>query len=284
MDENLNIGGKTFKLVRIQRGGTTGVYRSGNEYLRLGDPAKIKRDLDFHKKMESFKFPVAKLISEGEFGGQYYFIESSLGEKHLGQVFLEDMQKDGVVSQTHFELLLDVAGRFAKAQLGARSETQDFKDFADGIHLDILCGELPEYRDAILNRFEGVKKRLGVVPFVITHGDFNPNNLYPDGAIDLADSFYGPFGFDILTAIVHVNNFPTSGDYEYIAHYGFTSEQKAEYLRQIDAVSVKAGLPPLSSFKSDFEFCRGSWSLVRMHKWPKLQKWRYDLFIKKFLT
>jgi len=284
MEANLNINGKMFELVRVQRGGTTGVYKCRNEYLRIGETVKIKRDLDFHKKMETFKFPIAKLVSEGEFGGKYYFIEQSLGEKHLGEQFAEDLINLEVISDEHFKIFLEIALHFAKAQLNTATEYKDMESFKYGIHLEVLCAELPQYKSKILNCFEEVTKRLLVFPFVITHGDFNPHNLYPKGAIDLADSFYGPFGFDLVTAIVHVNYFPTSGDYEYVTHYTFTSEQEAEYFRKMDSITAKAGLPALSDFKSDFEFCRGLWSLSNMQKWPKIQKWRYDLFISKFLS
>ena len=54
--------------------------------------------------------------------------------------------------------------------------------------------------------------------------------------------------------------------------------------RVIDSIATGANLPRLSEFKDDFEFCRASWSLVRMHKWPKLRQFRYDLFMQKFLV
>ena len=284
MEKTIKLNDKEYELISEQRGGMSGVYKHGDEYLRIGDTKKIKQDLELHRKMESSGFPIAKLIEEGDLNGQYYFIEASLGEKHLGKLFAEDVLQAGAISDTNFDSFLNVVGRFAKAQLTTKSDTQDFGTFADGIHLDVLCDELPQYKDKISIVFEGVKQRLSGFPFVITHGDFNPNNLYPSGVIDLEDSFYGPFGFDLVCALVHINYFPDSQEYEYFARYRFTKQQEEKYLAFIDAISAEAGLSPLSNFKNDFEFCRAVWSLVRMQEWPKLQQFRYDLFVQKFLT
>ena len=283
MEPEINLKGKVFKLVRVQRDGGTGVYKSDDEFLRIGEKEKIHKDLELHKNMEAGKFPVARLIEEGELSGQYYFIESSLGDNHLGKLFAEDMLRGGTISNKNFETFLKIVESFGKAQLKTNTDIKNYEVFAKGIHLDILCDELPQYSEAILSCFKNTIDKLSVFPFVISHGDLNPNNLYPTGVIDLEDSFYGPFGLDLVTAIVHINYFPDSKEYEYFAGYRFTPEQKKRYFLLIDSIATYGGLSALSSCKTEFEFCRAIWSLVRMDKWPKIQKFRYDLFIKKFL-
>jgi hypothetical protein len=262
----------------------SGIYKSRNEYLRIGKREKIKKDLELHKKMEVGKFPIAPLVSEGALDGQYYFVESSLGEKHLGELFAEDVLHNSAISDKNFGYLLNIAERFGGAQLETKTNTENLEDFTNGIHLDVLCKELPHCSQIIQSRFESVLDRLSIFPFVVTHGDFNPNNLYPTGVIDLEDSFYGFFGYDLITAIVHINYFPDWHYYEFFAHYRFTQKQQEKYFAMIDSLSVNAGLPALSDFTADFEFCRAVWSLVRMHKWPKIQRFRYDYFIEKFLN
>ena len=284
MEPSIHIKGKVFDLVAVQRGATTAVYKSGNEILRIGDRAKITKDLALHKKMEALGFPVARLLGEGELGGSSYFIESSLGERHLGNQFAEDVRESGVIRDASFQSLLGIVDRFGRAQLKSIVPANDFEEFSRGIHLDILCEELPDYAVAIQSRFRRCSERFAPFPFVILHGDFNPSNLYPESVIDLEDSFYGPFGLDLVTALVHINYFPDSPEYEYVARYRFTSAQSREYLEAIDSIAAGANLPRLSEIKDDFEFCRASWSLVRMHKWPKLQHFRYELFIQKFLA
>lgn len=284
MEQTITLQNKIYKLVREQRDGISAIYKNGDEYVRIGSSEKIVPDLALHKKMEAFGFPVAKLIAEGKLGDQHYFVEHSLGELHLGNLFGGDVSNTGTIGEVHFNEFLKVVEKFAKAQLTTRSEEKDFNVFADGIHLDILCSELPQYKDKIMALFESISYRLADFPFVITHGDFNPNNLYPAGVIDLEDSFYGPFGFDLITALVHINYFPDDNKgYEFFARYRFTEKQEQLYFELVDTIATEAELQPLSHFKKDFEFCRASWNVVRMGKWPKIQQFRYDLFVQKFL-
>ena len=281
--ERIHLEGQEFSFVTGQRGGASAVYKSENTYIRIGNPEKIHADLALHKKMEEAGFPVAKVLMEGEENGQAYFIESSLGEKHLGKVFAEDVEKEGIISNERFEEFLSVAEQFARAQLTTRTETKDYEEFATGVLLERLCNELPDYAEKLRSRFEKVRERTAMLPFVITHGDFNPNNLYPEGVIDLEDSFHGPYGYDLVSAFSHINYFPNSKDYEYYAKYRFTADQKRQYYERLDAISIEADLPSLSEFEEDFEFCRAIWLVADNPNTPKLQKFRYDLIIEKFL-
>lgn len=281
---NVELEGTVFEFVKSQRDDKSAVYKGPNSYLRIGNPEKIQSDLAFHKRMESAGFPVAKLIAEGYLDGKAYFIESSVGEKTLSKTFAEDTETTGAISQESFDHFLNIAGQFARAQLRTQTSERNIEEFADGIHLDILCQELPQHAERIQTRFKKVQERTTELPFVISHGDFNPHNLYSGGVIDLEDSYHAPFGHDLIGGIISIDYFPDSQEFEYFAKYRFSEEQKIKYLEFLDGVCDEQGLPKLSSFESDFEFTRAVWLLVRMNKWPKIQKFRYDKFIAKFLN
>lgn len=281
--EKITLCESVFEYVIAQRDGKTAIYRSTDSYMRIGETKKIHSDLALHKKMERTGFPVAELLAEGEYNGQAYFIEASLGDKHLGNVFAEDVEKNGHIDEIAFEQFLAVTEEFAHAQLTTSSETRDYGEFSHGVLLEELCRELPEHQTRLDNRFAQVRERTAQLPFVLTHGDFNPNNLYPSGVIDLEDSFYAPYGYDIVSAISHINYFPDSKDYEFYAKYRFDPEQKKQYFERLDAVSTEAGLLPLSQFEEDFEFCRAVWLAARLPHVPNLQKFRYEMLIDKFL-
>jgi len=197
----------------------------------------------------------------------------------MGGIFAKDTERSGAISTKSFDAFVEIARQFAKAQLATASETKDFDAFSKGIHFDPLCEELPEYAPLLRKRFEEAKSRMSAMPFVLTHGDFNPNNLYPTGVIDLEDSFYGPYGYDIIGALSHIDSFPDSSEYEYFAKYRFTQK----YLDSLDAVCTEAGRPKLTPLKEDFEFCRAVWLAVEIPHTPKLQRFRYDFVIKNFL-
>jgi len=281
MEQSITIEGRLFSLVRVQRTDAA-VYRSRDFYLRIGSKAEIGRDRAMHEKMLLADFPVAKIISSGEYKGQSYFIEESLGDKHFGELFAEDTKELGSISGPTLESYLEITRKFAAAQLKTVG-ANNVQEFADGIQLATLCKELPDYERVITDRFADAIKNLSPFPFVVTHGDFNPNNLLPEGVIDLESSFYGPAGYDLITNIIHITYFPTSPDYEFFQHYQFNEGQKRKYLDVVDTLYQSHDLPALSPYLIDFEFCRLVWSAVRMDKYPKLQKFRYDLLIKNFL-
>ncbi|MCE9541697.1 aminoglycoside phosphotransferase family protein [Candidatus Kaiserbacteria bacterium] len=278
---NLTVEGTDFTLVTKQRSGQR-VYRGKDSYLRIGDAAAVSRELTTHQKMEALGFPVASILSVGSFGTESYFIEQSLGEKRFRDLFESDFSTLGSVSDAHFSDFLCVSERYLTAQSKALV-TPDPENFAKGIHLDILREELPQYITSLRDKFERVLQKISGFPYVLTHGDFNPSNMYPLGVIDFEDSFSAPFGFDAICALSTVEWFPDPGDFEYVAKYRFTPSQKLEYLAMCDAVCARAGFPAVSQYYGDFAFCRAVWSTVRMQAWPKLQTWRYERFIKTFL-
>lgn len=282
MTTHISVGGKGYELVRVQRGGQSFVYRGEHDYLRIGEPRIIKKHLDAHTLMEKAGFPVPRLISKGEHNGAAFFTETIMGVDRLGDVFAADYEH-GAISEVHFQEFLAVVLRYAEAQLSAPQPPGSLRGFKPAIHIRTLTRELPEYAARIEERFAEITTRLSVFPTVLSHGDFNPQNLFKDGIIDLEHAFQGPWGYDAVTAIVHINQFPDSREFEYFARYRFTERQIEEYLAAIDRVAKAHGLPQVSEYLHDFEFCRAVWSAVRMAEHPKLQKWRYDLFFENFL-
>ena len=297
MEQTLTIDGKTFALLRIQRRGASGVYkglpapagaRAGGqagdgEYLRIGEPGIIHRHLNIHRKMEEAGIPVPQLIGEGEQGGKAYFIEKSVGEQRLGDAFAEDWNSQGVIREANFKKFMTIVETYTKAQLRAPRAEGSKEHLSRGIKLDELCNELPEYAIRLREKFKDVFARITIFPSVITHGDFNPQNLYEDGVIDLEDAFYAPVGYDPICALTTINVFPDSKEYEYFARYRFSDAQKSACLAMIDRLFAEAEFPKVSKYEFEFEFCRVVWCTVGMQKWPKLQQWRYDYLIEKFL-
>lgn len=303
MDQIITIDGKKFELLRVQSRGASGVYKGlpaaparashaggqgtaqagDGEYLRIGEPGIVHRHVNIHRKMEEAGFPVPALIKEGVLDGKAYFIETSVGEKRLGDAFAEDCNKHGVIQEETFKKFLDIVERYTRAQLRAPKAAGSIEHLARGIHLNELCSELSAYAIRIREKFKDVFARITIFPSVITHGDFNPQNLFKDGVIDLEDAFYAPVGYDPISALTTINFFPDSKEFEYFARYRFSDTQRSEYLATLDRLFTEAELPKLSKYADEFEFCRAIWCSVGMQKWPKIQKWRYDTFVERFL-
>lgn len=271
------INGATFNWVKTQRDGLTAIYTDNSTFLRIGSPEKIKKDLSVHKKLEEYNFPVAKLLDEGQIGEMSYFTETSLGSEHFGTLFKEEFNEHGQITDETFNKFLVVCGKFVDSQLKTATTQKDWDGFRTAIHLDLICAELPEYKEKILNAYKIVEKRLSVLPFVITHGDFTPFNILPEGIIDTENVFSGPAGYDIGGILAIPNWFPDSTEYELHQVYKLTPEQKQKFLEMVDSIYVNNSLPKISDFLEEFNFTRGMWFAARMSRFPKLQEFRYAL-------
>jgi aminoglycoside/choline kinase family phosphotransferase len=285
MPESIVLQGVTYSFVTRQRGSqrhTADIYRSEHTFLRIGDPELVMRNLRKHQEMEAAGFPVPRIVATGELDGRAYFIEDSLGNETFRQIFDADVAKLGSVSEEHFEQFIDVVRKHLTAQVHAKTKHLE-EDFRAGLRIDALREELPQYAISLDMRFKRVLARLADRPFVLSHGDLGPANMTPLGIIDLEDTFAAPFGFDAVSALVTIDWFPESNDYEYFARYRFSNEQRARYLTACDEVAKQYNVPPISTYFEDFELCRAAWLAVGMDAWPKIQKWRYDKFIKTYL-
>ena len=148
------------------------------------------------------------------------------------------------------------------------------------MHVDWLIEELPDLKEKILKRLEACKERLKNIPFVFSHGDFNPYNLFPAGVIDFEDGFYAPIGFDSLGLMVYPEYFPTKDivELELNGRYKYSDEQKEKYLSTMDTILLENNFPSVGEIFEEIRFLKSIWLAVRMHRWPKMQEYRYELF------
>lgn len=277
------IAGETYTLVKQQRSGLC-IYRTPDRYLRIGPKEIIAAHLATHQHIEHAGFPVAKILSVGEDTGDSYFIESSLGERRFTDIFADEYKATGSISDASFEQFLGVSMQYLRAQIALPARPEDRAEFEDAVHLELLCRELPSHEQAIRARFDRCYEALRPYPYRFMHGDLNPSNMYPAGVIDFEDTASGPIGYDMVAAIETTDWFPMDSTFEFVGKYRYTDEQKRRFFAACDAEFSSAGLPALSAAVQQFEFFRAIWLTVRMQEWPKLQQYRYDLFIKKYLS
>ncbi|MBI3633877.1 MAG: phosphotransferase [Candidatus Vogelbacteria bacterium] len=274
----IEVEGKKFEFVKTRTYTDFSIYKSGDLYLRIGPKDIVTSELSFHKNLLELDFPVAKIVSEGELGGKFYYIETSQGNNLLGKIFADDFKKFDYVREPNFDLLLDISKRFARAQLKTVKKEKNYESFYIGVHVDYIIDELPGLKDKVLQAFAKVKERTFLLPTVVTHGDFNPFNLLERGVIDFGNNFEGIAGYDLVSNIYQTYFFPNEDGFEYQRRYEFTPGQVGRYFDSLNIIYIEAGLPRLSSFLSEFILMRAIWSAVRMRQTPKLQAWRYKNF------
>ncbi len=276
-DDQVTIDGTIYNLVRAQRDGFSAIYKSSSRFLRIGSPEKINKILLAHKDLEKYNFPVARLLGEGKLDDMDYFFEESMGDSHFGELFERDMKKLGFISDEMFNQFLDIIIKFTLAQLKTITGDKEWSNFEHTIHLDLLCSEIPENKEKIIDTYNKHKKKLEIFPFVIIHGDLTPFNIYPTGIIDFENSSVGPAGFDLGAIIQHLFWFPESTEYEYYRLYNFSPEQVDLFLKTIDQIYIEHGLPKISDYLPEFNFTKGLWFTANNRYSPKLAQFRYSL-------
>lgn len=276
-ENSITINGTTYDFIKKRAYQPVAIYGNESAVLRIGPPEDIEKEIRFQEDLINHDFPVPHILRRGEFEGMSYFTEESFGDKHMGDILREDFEKNGCVSDSNFGIILSLTEKLVKAQLEAIGENNP-ESFFLGIHMNTIVEELPEWKEGIEKCFEKCVAKTKDLPFVLTHGDFNPHNFFERGIIDFGSSFEAPLGYDTVSCIFHSLNFPTSESSEMVRSYQFSQEQIERYLDTIDEVHKKNGLPPVTNYVDDFIFARVVWSVVGMEGFPVIREWRIQHF------
>lgn len=276
-ENSIIVEGTTYNFIKKRVYQPVAIYGNDKAVLRIGPPDLIEKEIRFQENLIKHDFPVPKILSRGTFEDMSYFTEESFGEKHIGEILSEDFKKNKCVSDQNFGIILALTKRLVEAQLEAVGENNP-ESFFLGVHMETILEELPEWKDEIEKCFEKCVAKTKNLSFVLTHGDFNPHNLFERGIIDFGSSFEAPLGYDAISCIFHSLNFPTDLSSEMVRGYQFSGEQVEKYLKAIDEIHKKNGLPPITKYVDDFIFVRTVWSVVVMHKYPFIREWRIRRF------
>jgi hypothetical protein len=272
----LIIEGKVYTFVKNRNHVPVSIYKSSTEYLRIGPKELLLKEIDYQKTLLGFGFPVPEIIKEGAYEDQYYFIEPSLGERHFSQIFKANLSDVNTVSNTDFAVFLALIKKYAEAQLKTVTASKFIPSEVEGmIKYDVVVNELPNLEKMTTEAMRKAEGRIATLPIALTHGDFNPHNILEAGVIDWERASYAPLGYDLATNISQIFFFPLRGEYEYIGGYTYSREQIDQYWKEMDALYTANGFPKVSEYATDFIFCRTIWSVVRMDRWPNIQRWRY---------
>lgn len=254
------------------------VYQSGDSYLKIGSRLYIDESIASHTALFSAHFPVSKIIKIGTKNNQRYFIESSLGSHHFGYLFEDECKKNNQISPETFSQFMKVTKLFADAQSKYLETEATFNQFKTLVHYYLLIKELPHLATQIKEAYLQVKRKLKNVPLVLSHGDFNPHNIYPQGLNDSEKIHFAPYGYDLITNLVHVYFFPTSSLNELMRGYEYTPVQREAYIQMVNSIAKQYQLSDPFSYINEFIFCRAIWSVTRQQHTPRYQKWSYTLF------
>ena len=95
------------------------IYRNleGTLYLRIGPEEMIKEESSFVRRLHELGFPVPEVQDEGIYKGLGFYIESSVGNVSLGELFQEEYKRTGEVHSRNFNTYCEMMSRFLSIQL-----------------------------------------------------------------------------------------------------------------------------------------------------------------------
>ncbi|UCH26312.1 MAG: phosphotransferase [Trueperaceae bacterium] len=259
--EEISVEGKTFTYIKDRLlGGRVYFSRDTSEYLRTANAAIIAGEAKLTRDLYARGFPVPEVVATGiSDNGTAYYVEKAIGERHFGEIFIEETKTQGRVSEESFEAFLHVIKRYCRAQFNPSNFVRHDKDALAGITaLDNVIRNnppSPEMRAMFEEAYKRASERILSLPWGYVQADLNPFNILHDGLIDFEYAGFGPVGYDVLTNVYFGRMWPK----DHIA-YVITDDQIAKYAAEIDEVALEMDAPNMTSFTNEFLVLKAIWS------------------------
>ena len=261
IEKDISVEGKNFTYVKNRLvGGKVFAAQDKSEYLRTANPTEIAGEVNLTKDLYERGFPVPEVLATGTLeNGTAYYIEKSIGERVLGEIFMDETKAQGRVSDESFNVFIDVIKKYCEAQFNPKNFVPHDKDTLAGI--TALANVMrnnppsPEMHAMFTEAYKKASERVMALPWGYIQADLNAFNILHDGIIDFELAGFGPVGYDALTNIHFGRMWPK----ERVA-YVFSDDQVAKYIAEIDKVAREKGLPNMSEYENDFLVLKAIWS------------------------
>lgn len=274
------VEGEPFEWVKNREFESVTVYKGTRGFLRTGPREILEPQVRFQKHLSERGFPVPHIIQESNDTARYFCIEETFAGSDYASTCAEDCRQNDHVSDQHFIALTQMVQHFVQSQIDTRTECSIGERMSQSLlRSERVCSERPHLEALVQQATEKIHNELLAHPTVYTHGDFHPENIFSDGAIDTGHPTVAPLGYDVCTAIYATYIMGSSDPaHEPVRTYHFDAEHIAAYFRALDEQCVSQNLPPLSSHKGAFIVMRAQWAVVGLDRWPDTQQWRYELY------
>jgi aminoglycoside phosphotransferase (APT) family kinase protein len=270
----VSVDGQTFELVYTPLPDRRATYRGAGTYLRMGPREEVEPVYARHQQLWNLGFPVARLLQAGERAGQFYYIEESLGDQVLGDIFTDEWQRSGAIADATFAAFLTTARSWAEAELRTAATVTIAEEFGRVARVREATQALPQLQSPTEDAFARARDRLRHFPVVVTHGDFHAFNICERGVIDLEMVRGGFAGYDVVTGLLGHELFPPDPD-----DYHYARPQIERYLAAIDALYASYQLPKPSEYAADFLICKMMCVVwIMEHRPPEQRTWAHQQY------
>lgn len=263
--KSIQIDGQEFEIIKPTRLRDGMVIKSGDVYGRLG-PKDVTLDEQVHtKSLHERGFPVPEVLSSGSYGDdEWFFLETSLGSQTFHEIFTDEYQSQGKVSDESFGKYIHVIEEYVRAQVAPDNRTSvSATDFISELIPENLV--LPQYeyfgfsRDRYHEVISKVEDRLRGAPMGILQFDLNPYNVLEGGLIDFELVGYGPIGFDSFISARWATAWFTDYPSRHPVSYRLSEEQVLRNDTLIDDVMNAAGLVSPKKYMQEFLVLKSAW-------------------------
>jgi len=271
---------KKFILIRKRASNSISIYRSTDNVFiaRVGNKIDIEHEYYFNRLFYERGFNVPELICKGVLGSRYYFMEKNIGDRHFGEIFNKESDQKIKITDYTMKKFIKCVNGFYITQLTTRQEPK-WDNFYRSLKKNKLANEYPILeREINVFRYNSHKSLGNILPFVLTHGDFQAFNIFEKGVIDFESSMNAPLGFDIIKSVYGAFFIPKVGNYEVTRAYQFNGKQINELIKKFIKTSDEQKSPNPFEFIEELLLFNLIWVTgnVNVNNLPKLKQWLID--------
>lgn len=246
-------------------------------YARLGEKQATLEEQIHTVSLREKGFPVPAVMSSGSYDDQWYFIESSLGERPFHKIFVEEYRAHGAVSDASFKKYLDVIRLYTQAQVHPKNTSHiSATEFIASLIPQERVIPTYAYFDHNIQRYEQavskaadrlVDAHMGILQF-----DLNPYNILENGVIDFELVGYGPVGYDSLMSALWGGTWFTDYPSRRPVGYRLSPSQIKQNTELIDQLAENRGYTKPSEYLNEFLLLKSASAVSRFHApqpdWP----------------
>lgn len=275
-NQKLTINGNTYDFVKKRAYKEVWIYGNAQGYLRIGKTEDLEKEIELQSYLQQHKYPVPHVIDQGIFEGNTYFIEENTGSETIAQSFIKQA---GSQTEEQRDQLYQLLTQYAEAQALTVKKENFAEKFLEGAYYNEVAEN--EVKGDLKKKMADAKAKLlhdlSSVPYVFSHGDFNPWNIFPKAVIDFEYHLWAPFGYDLITCVLHDYNFPAESNLEMKRSNEFPSAFRSKVINYVFDFSGKRLNTPIKNIAEAIYLPKLTFSSAHMDRMPKVQKWRFDL-------
>ncbi|MBX7143082.1 MAG: phosphotransferase [Oligoflexia bacterium] len=279
MSSTLSLPGFPSKVSERHDGATVLTNQDQTSYAVVGEARRVEAEAALVNYLSSKGAPVPSVEAVALHPTAHY-VMSGLTGFSFSRRFNADIQASGDVQPATLADYQAQVLKFMHAQMAIfrLDHRSDPHVVLDAIHFDELFHKFPDRTEQLQRVRDRLVSAINSLPATLCHGDFGGANLFQDGSIDFEHPFWGPIGYDQISAVTNFLWYPAErGVAERQRPWSLGVEQIQDVIQACER-ALRDGLgATLEGHMQDLLLMRGCWYLGATRSTnQKLAQWRQD--------